>query len=61
MVVQSQLACRPHWYSIPSEIRSRLWTAYRSNNTIRHEQALVDAVSFLRAQMPRQQTSEVTR
>lgn len=48
-VPQSQLACRPHWYSIPSEIRSRLWAGYRSKDTVRHGQALADAISFLKA------------
>jgi hypothetical protein len=49
-VPRSQLACRPHWYSIPSEIRSRLWSGYRSGNTVKHSQAMADAVAFLRAE-----------
>lgn len=48
-VPQSQLACRPHWYSIPPEIRSRVWSGYRSNDTTRHNQAMADAIAFLKA------------
>lgn len=50
MVPRVQLACLPHWYSIPAEIRSRVWAGYRSNDQVRHSQALRDAVSFLQAQ-----------
>lgn len=49
MVPKAMLACRPHWFSIPSEIRSRLWAAYRSKDSVKHAQALSDAVSFLHA------------
>lgn len=48
-VPQSQLACRPHWYSLPAEVRSRVWSGYRSNDTDRHNQAMADAISFLKA------------
>lgn len=49
-VPRSQLACRPHWYSIPPEIRSRVWSGYRSRDTVKHAQAMRDAISFLNAE-----------
>lgn len=49
-VPRSQLACRPHWFSIPQEIRSRLWSGYRSRDDLKHSQALSDAVAFLQAE-----------
>lgn len=49
-VPRSQLACRPHWYSIPQEIRSRLWSGYRSHDELKHSQAMTDAIAFLRAE-----------
>jgi hypothetical protein len=48
-VPHNQLACRGHWYSIPKEIRDRVWSAYRANDTKTHAQAVRDAVSFLNA------------
>lgn len=48
-VPQSQLACRAHWYSIPVEIRSRVWSGYRSNDVTGHTQATEDAIAFLKA------------
>lgn len=48
-VARAQLACRPHWYSIPPEIRSRVWSGFRSSDAARHNQAMADAISFLRS------------
>ncbi len=28
-IERSMFACRAHWYSIPKELRDRLWAAYR--------------------------------
>lgn len=49
MVPKVQLACRVHWFTIPQEIRSRLWTAYRSHDELKHRQALEDCIAFLNA------------
>jgi hypothetical protein len=49
MVPKVQLACRSHWFSIPQEIRSRLWAAWRSHDEIKHAQALRDCIAFLTA------------
>lgn len=48
-VPHNQLTCRGHWFSVPQEIRSRLWSAYRSNDGARHAQAMADCISFLKA------------
>jgi hypothetical protein len=48
-VPQSQLTCRPHWYSIPKDIRDRVWSGYRSDDTFAHGRAMLDAVAFLKA------------
>lgn len=53
MVVQSQLACSKHWATIPSYIRSRVWSGYRSRDEVKHMQAMADAVAFLRAEAPK--------
>jgi hypothetical protein len=49
MVPQSQFACRPHWFSIPSEIRSRIWSGYRSRDELKHRQAMLDGKAYLEA------------
>jgi hypothetical protein len=49
MVAQVQLACHGHWYSIPYELRKRIWAAYRSGNTERHRHAITEAIAFLNA------------
>lgn len=46
-VPHAQLTCKPHWFAIPAEIRSRIWTGYRSANGVLHSQAMQDAISFL--------------
>lgn len=43
-------ATEPHWFSIPQEIRSRLWSGYRSRDDLKHTQAMNDAIAFLRAE-----------
>lgn len=49
MVPQSQFACGEHWRSIPAEIRSRIWSGYRSRNEDAHRQAMLDGVAYLKA------------
>lgn len=49
-VPQSQLACRAHWFSLPAEVRSRLWSAYRRNDADSHARALEDCLAFFRAE-----------
>lgn len=46
-VPTSQLACRNHWFSLPKPLRDRIWSAYRSDDTDRHQQAVGEAVSIL--------------
>jgi hypothetical protein len=49
-VPRSQLACRPHWFSLPADLRGRVWAAWRSGNTEAHSQAIADCLSFFRAE-----------
>ncbi len=51
MVIHTMLACKPHWFSIPQEVRSRLWVAWRSKDHERHDQAMLDCVSFLSSEL----------
>lgn len=41
--------CPRHWYSIPSDLRDRLWQAYRSGGEPEHDKAVRDCVSFLQS------------
>lgn len=50
MVVYTQFACRGHWFSIPAEIRSRIWAGFRSSNETQHRQAMLDGKAFLETQ-----------
>lgn len=52
-VKHSQLACRKHWYTLPPDIRSRVWSAYRADDMERHAEAVKDAIAFLQAKAPR--------
>lgn len=51
MVPFKQVMCGDHWFSVPPEIRSRIWTNFRRrSDDPRHEQALADARAYLEAQ-----------
>ena len=47
-VSSDMLACRPHWYQLPKEIRDRVWATWRSGDDAGHDQAVMDAVSWYR-------------
>ena len=49
MCPRSILACRPHWFSIPSDIRARVNRTWRSGDIGDYLEAREDAVSFLEA------------
>lgn len=36
-VPSDRYACRAHWFSIPRELRDRLWMAYRYNGPLSDE------------------------
>jgi hypothetical protein len=48
-VVQSQLACRSHWFSLPREVRDRVNRTYRNRDRDphAHRQAIAEAVALL--------------
>ena len=40
----SQLACRPHWYALPKDIRDAVWAGYRQGPlSDAHVTAMMDA------------------
>ncbi len=49
-VPRSQLACSRHWFQIPPEIRSRLWSGFRQHDGVMHARALEDCLAFFQAQ-----------
>lgn len=49
-VDSGRLACRPHWYQLPKELRAEVWAAYRVRTTdpARHRRAVVAAMTWYR-------------
>lgn len=47
-VDRSQLACRPHWYKLPSGLRRRIGQAWRQGDMAAHSAALVEAFDWYR-------------
>lgn len=48
-VPHSQLACQPHWYSIPKPLRVAVWSTYLDQQgSDAHTAAIRDAIAFLR-------------
>jgi hypothetical protein len=48
-VPADQLACRSHWFSLPRDLRNRVWSAWRAGDQTRHAAAVRDAISHLQA------------
>lgn len=40
-VESDQLACKPHWFQLPAELRSEIWAAYRRRRSNPGEHAAV--------------------
>jgi hypothetical protein len=52
-VPYEMLACHVHWYSLPKDLRARVWSTYRrSPHDDAHTQAIRDAIAFLNAKEP---------
>lgn len=32
-----KLMCKPHWYSVPKQLRDELWDAYRNQGVLSEE------------------------
>lgn len=47
-VRREQLACPPHWYAIPADLRERLWRAWRRGTDAEHAEARAACVAALR-------------
>lgn len=41
------LACRPHWFSLPINLRGEISRAWRNNDLVRHAELRQQAVTFL--------------
>jgi hypothetical protein len=40
------LACRPHWFELPRDIRDRVWRAWTTGSVIAHRAAVSDAITY---------------
>ena len=45
-VPREQLACRPHWYRLPSGLRRRISRAWRDRDMEAHSDALIEAMAW---------------
>lgn len=50
-VSAERLACPPHWYQLPREMRAEIWAALRARSAdpTRHRRAVAAALAFWRA------------
>lgn len=50
-VGSTMLACRPHWFALPAELRSEVWAAYRRirSDPRRHRAAIAACLTWWRA------------
>lgn len=44
-IADYQLACRPHWYELPTPLRNRIWKYYANDNHVAHSKAITDALT----------------
>lgn len=47
-VSAARLACRPHWYMLPKDLREAVWNAYNSGDRLGHRQAVSAALTWYR-------------
>jgi hypothetical protein len=48
-VTEDRLACRPHWYQVPKNLRDRVWSTYRrAPGSAEHYTAMAEAVATMR-------------
>lgn len=49
-VPRNKLACAPHWYQLPEELRAKVWRTYRQHGmgSAEHTDAMLDAVAAMR-------------
>lgn len=45
-VSSDRFACRGHWYALPADLRTRIWSGYRTSSTD-HWQAMAEAIDYL--------------
>lgn len=48
-VPRAMLACRPHWYALPEELRTRLWRAYRGQSGENHFEVVAECLEWYEA------------
>jgi hypothetical protein len=53
-VSRDRLACPPHWFQLPKDIRDRVWATYRSGDGHGHREAIADALDYFSTQDGRQ-------
>jgi len=47
-VSTDRLACATHWYLVPRDLRSRVWTAFLANDYRKHRAAVSAVLQFFR-------------
>jgi hypothetical protein len=50
-VADDLLACPPHWYQVPADVRRRVWAAWRNGNgagSRAHAEAIAKAVEHMK-------------
>jgi hypothetical protein len=52
-VPRSQLACRSHWFSLPKDLRGRIWDAYTLGEREAHSALIAEALEIFHSRRPR--------
>ena len=50
MIKAHEIACKKHWFTVPRELRDRIWRLYRNKRTkgsLEHRRAVFEAIRFL--------------
>jgi hypothetical protein len=45
-VPSSQFACKPHWFMLPQDIRSKIWRSWKSGDIDKHSAAMTKAMEW---------------
>ena len=52
-----QIFCRSHWYSLPAELRARIWRLFREKRgSQEHREAVFEAIRLANKQAKEQST-----
>jgi hypothetical protein len=51
---EDQIACRKHWFQLPTEVRRRIWDLYRNGPASEHVEACHKALESLNRRAARE-------